>query len=738
MGSSEIIFKKVLYSLKKNWFIFFAILVYAFFTFYYMGPSVTSCSTTVYSFGDNTAGPIWSASLPEKQGLTGSFTSMTNAPFGDNLNSPIGYSLIAQTALVKTTMAIAGPICGYNIANMLGFMLSALVMCGFIYEVTKNKWIALLAGYAASFAPYYQLKIGAHFSFGFQVIFIGIIWSFYRMMKYHKKRDAILTGGLFGLAVYWDPYYSLLAAIVVVPLGLTWLIMNRRIFKRSFWRQKTDNIGVKKQFKLLTTAAIIAVIMMIPLVSIFSTQGKQISANVANSRGNVLLEAQYCSTWPHEYLIPFAHNPIIKDIVGSESYLSVVSFLRDHYSCGIGEDVIGLSVTLVTIMLLGVMAIIWEKMNKRKTKLGDYLGFEPKILIYGLVAVGVTAVLIGFPPFIYHNIIPTPSYLLLKLTLTWRTLERVFVIVNIAVIALSAISLTYFYKHSNFKKYKILSVILYIVIFSAVVVEYQTSLPFTGNQFGTFDYTSSVSTEYNWLKNQDNIKTIAEYPLERSGGEGNSMAYYLSMQVVHKKKLFNGALSYSPQEIMKTGLKNLYDPQTIPVLKGMGVDAIVVHGVSTEDLERIPNVKIMYSSPPSGFTVAGFSPIVTNDVVNVISLENVTPQKYVISLNSAFFRHMSLISSAIDWRYLAAAGSVIKLQSLKGSNLTVAQDVCFDIKTFVPTEQIVLRPKVDGVSMSDILLDANYKTIRFTVKNSIVLDTDPNSGMVVTKVGCSS
>ena len=736
MVKTRFVKKDVIPFLKKNWFIFFAVLVYVFFTFYYMGPSVTSCSNTVYGFGDNTAGPIWLASLPEKQGIIGSYTNMTNAPFGDNLNSPIGYSLIAQTVLIKTTMSIAGPICGYNIANMLGFMLSALVMFGFIYAVTKNRWIALFSGYAVTFVPYYQMKTGNHFSFGFQAIFIGLIWLFYRLLKYKKKRDAISLGILFAIAVYFDPYYSLLAATVVLPLGIVWLAINKKIFTKRFWHKEPNSINIKRQFRLLLVSIGIAVILIAPLIYIFSTQGRQISANVSASRGNVLAEAQACSNWPHEYLVPFVLNPIIKGVIGNDRYINTENSLRDGFSCGLAEDTVGLSLTLVLIVILGIAVIIWEKLNKRKTKLSYYLHFEPKILIYGLIAIATFSVLVAFPPLIFHNIIPTPSYELLQITSTWRTLTRIFVIVNIAIVALAAIFLTYFYKHFHLKKYPRLAFIIFVLLFLVVIVEYQSFAPFSGNKLSTFNYDKDVPPQYTWLKGQSDLKTIAEYPLERSGGEGNSMAYYLTMQVVHKKKLFNGAISYSDQELMKTGLKNLFDPQTVPVLKGMGVDAVVVHGVEKSELEKIPNIKVIYSAPQVYFNILGSSPLVKNDIVNVLSLKNVSMRQYVISLGNGFARNATIIKSAVDWQYEAVSGSVLNIQTLTGEKLNAPQDICFDIKMSIPSDVALLEPKIDGSASSNFPLDGTYKTVKVNAKSNVVLINSTGNNMRLTNIGC--
>lgn len=737
MQNTKEVLKKVGLYLKKQWFVFFAIATYLFFMFYYMGPSVLSCSTTVYGFGDNTAGPIWQASLPEKQGLIGSYTGMTNAPYGDNLENPIGYSLIAQTVLIRTLTTVAGPICGYNIANMLGFVASALVMFGFIYAVTRNRWIALLAGYAVSFAPFFQLKIGAHFSFGFQAIFIGILWSFYNLINKRRKRDVVIFGSLTALAVYWDPYYSILALLIVGPLFSTWAAIHWRVFSKKFWKDKLKKIDVKRQFKLLLASIGVVLLLLAPLVAIFVSQGREISDNVSASRGNVLLETQYCSNWPHEYLVPFMFNPFFEKVIGEDLYNTSVNVLRDHYSCGIGEDVVGMSITLSVIVLLGSLVLLWERLNRRRTGMSKVVFFEPKVLIIGLVAIGVAALALSWPPMVIHGI-PTPSYLMLEVTSTWRTITRIFVIINIAMIALAAIMLAYFYKAFNLKKKKILAGVLFVAIFGAVVVEYQTSSrPFVGNDFGTFSYVSSVPTHYQWLKDQSDIGTIAEYPLERSGGEGNSMAYYLTMQVTHGKKLFNGSLSYSVHEKKKTGLKNLYDPQTVPVLKAMGVDAIVVHGVTKEEVDKIPYVKIIHAAPvPSGFTAVGFSPLVAHDEVYVLSLKDAPSQDFIIAPQENFFRNMTYVRSAVGWEYLASTGGVMKIVGLDGLPQDKPRQVCFALNVAEPAVEDTVIIKVDGVVAAELGANNNPQTVMLTAKDSIEFQTKQASGVVVSHLGC--
>lgn len=137
------LFTKVATALKsKKIFVFLVLLSYIFFTIFYMGPSTWNCQDTLYGFGDNTAGPVWRFGLEPKQAPLGSFENMTNYPVGENLYSPTNYSLSGQSYMIWAASRTLGPICGYNVINAVGFIASAFVMFGFIYALTRRKWIA--------------------------------------------------------------------------------------------------------------------------------------------------------------------------------------------------------------------------------------------------------------------------------------------------------------------------------------------------------------------------------------------------------------------------------------------------------------------------------------------------------------------------------------------------------------------------------------------------------------------
>lgn len=721
--------------IRAHHFTFFAIAVYLFATVYYMGPSIASCDSVTYGFGDNTAGPIWRSTLPN-QGLLGGVTGVTNAPYGDNLESPIAFSLVLQTLLIKGLQAIGGPVCGYNLVNAASFMVSALVMYGFIYALLRRRWIALFAGYAVAFTPYYQMKVGGHPSYGFQALFIAAIWLFYRLITYQKLRDAILLALVFTISIYFDPYFTLFITTVLGALGLAWLIVNRRIFWATY-RKSKQSLPVRKQLRLIIISIGFMIIGTLPLAGIYLAQRGTIEGSVAASRGNVLMEAKACSNWPHEYFVPFVLHPVFGKVIGKDTYTKDVDFMKQGFPCGIGEDTVGISVAMLIIIAIGTTVLAWEAINKRRLRISETVSFDARVVLVGTVLVGVFAVLLALPPMRLHGIIPTPSYELLQITSTWRTLARFYMLANIAVVTIVCIYIAVIW--NRFKQHRKLLIVLFIGLFLAVFVEYQAFRPFSGNKLSTFDYSKDVPGAYVWLGSQPTIQTIAEYPLEQYGRESDAMSYYLTMQVTHKKRLFNSALSYGPQEQYKDSLKNLADPQTIPTLRAMGVDVVVAHGVPPADIAAQIAAPVAFAAGQSQFNIANHSPVVKNDDVTIIDIRKVTPASHYIDLGEGFARNTTIINSVIDWNYEAINRSVLNVRAVADKRFktnTQAAAVCFSAQMSVPTEVTTLTAMADGGRVELGPITGGLGRYKLTAKEEIVLITGNEHNLRITDLGC--
>ena len=741
MNKTKDIINKIVPFLKKNWFVFFALFVYVFFTFYYMGPSFTSCTTTVYGFGDNTAGPVRSSTLPDKQGLLGSYSSLTNAPFGDNTYNSVGYSLIGQTVLIKTLQVVAGPVCGYNLVNILGFVVSAMTMFGFVYFLTRKRWISLFAGYAASFSVYYQMKVGGHPSYGYQAIFIAIIWLFLRLIKFKRLRDAVFLGVAVGLSLYFDPYFTLFIALIILAMGLAWILYRRRDIFGWFrlTRLKRRSSLVTREFKLIAISVGIILLILMPLITVFASQSSNIEASVAASRGNVLAEAKACSNYPQEYLTPFILSPILEWVVGADRYHNAIETIRVGITCGIGEDSVSLSIILVLIFMVFCLIFFWERLNGRKLGMKKILSMDARLVFLVLVLVGLAGFLIALPPVRLHGI-PTPSYILLSITSTWRTLTRGYMLVNISLVVICSIIMSYLWEH--FYKHKKTLITLFILVCVTVFLEYQAFTPFQGNKLSTFDYVKDAPSAYLKLKSMSDVKIVAEYPLEQYGKESDAMSYYLSMQVIHGKKLFNSALSSSPYEQYKDGLKDLADPQTLSTLKMFGVDTVLLHGVTEAALKKaIPDVDIIFSESQARFNINSHSPIVGYDNVIAISLKNISAAVNYLDPGDGFARNTNIIKSSIDWNYEAISGSVMHTDYLDGTNIktvTGKNKVCFSAKMSVVSEKtsLLINDGSGEFSVGEINGTSNQRYVFTAANGEYKIIAANGHNMRISELGC--
>jgi hypothetical protein len=115
----------------------------------------------------------------------------------------------------------------------------------------------------------------------------------------------------------------------------------------------------------------------------------------------------------------------------------------------------------------------------------------------------------------------------------------------------------------KWKKYAVLA-----VLFLIIIVEYVTLIK--RPSFGT----DGMAETYSWLKQQDNIKSVAELPLVDRPIE--IAGFYVFGQLIHNKPLVNSALARSDIGLLNP-LGNEKNPEVINFLKARGVDAVILH-----------------------------------------------------------------------------------------------------------------------------------------------------------------
>lgn len=714
-------FKK---TINKHRLSLIVILSYILITLFYMGPVATDLGQTLYGFGDNTAGPIWRNTVSPNSPF-GGFQEISNFPHGENLFSPVGFSSALQAIPLWIMSQIFSPVIGYNLFNIIGFVFSASVMYGFIYYITKNRWIAWLAGIAASFAPYYQVKVGGHPSYAFSGLFVLTIWIFLNLLEKPTRFKALSLGLLVGTTFYFDPYFVLYQALTCLALLIGWLYVSIRVKHNK----------INEQLKCLSVSALMSLIILVPLLGLYFSSKSTIQNQVSSVRGNVVAEAIACSNYPHEYLLPFVLHPAARVAGVDDSVKRAEIKLKDNFSCGIGEDTVGVSLTILSLLSITAIVLIWELCNHRNirvrsTSIRTTLAVSVVLLILGL--------LFGLPPKSFHGI-PTPTEILLGVTTTWRTLARSYMLVNTSLVILMSLALAFY--SMNPKISKRLKKFGYVLILLFIIIEYQAFTPFKGNQMSSFNLNRDIPDVYRSIKNNGDIDSIVEYPLE-SYGESDAPSYYISMQLLHGKRLLNSPSPTSSQEALRRSIRNISDPQTVPALRALGVDAIVVHGVKASDLDFLKKYRVSQIFEQPRFTLTSHTGVISSDKSVIVSINELNKMNPTVVglLEEGFYRNLGIIKGPLNWEYEAVDGAVIRLKKIDqkvATGLKTKSEFCFQVRVSAPGETVIFKPLIDGTRADGVALNNEYRSVRYSAKNSIVLENNKGSNMQISSLGCT-
>lgn len=698
--------KRVGLFVRKNSFIFFVIGVYIFFSAYYMGPGFTNCSDSIYGFGDSTGGPIWRNSLKPDQPTFGGPQNTSNYPYGESLYSPVIYAATVQTVAMDVATKFVGPVCAYNLYNITGYVLTGLVMYLFITYLTRNKWVALIAGYAVAFTPYVQGKVGGHPNYGYAALLIGVLWLLIHWIQTRKVWAAAAFGGLLALSAYLDLYFVLLAATIVAPAFGAWMLL-------GWWknRKKMTVAHIVATLRPLSKPALAAGVVFLvgiaPIAFVRISNAEMINTTVGKMRGDVTAAAMQCSNTPLDYLIPDPTNIHLINIFGRDYTAKNISM---RHWCGYGESRVSVSLTLVLVLALGVGIFLYRRHRGLKNPVMIY-GYNPTLvgLVLGMMA--LLAILVGMPP--KYGGMTTLSGFVLEVTAMWRIFAREFLVVNIALVVSASILLAYLMKSTAVYKHgskRILVWALPILVFIGIVFEYQINTPFEPM---TFSYSRDTPNVYKTIRDDPAIHAIAEYPIDRIGLEYDSAVYYVTMQTTHGKKLFNSALAGDSKENEHISLKDLADPQTIPALRYIGIDSIVVHGESTADVAAIlgDNIRVVQSDRPTVYSLQMLRPD-DNPTIALLRVNEGRAVSNIIAITKGYAVNLPNIQSPIGSEYELLNDAELSILPLLLKSVTSAP-MCFDIKMAAAGDSGHLSLTRDKEVIQTLPITDQYSRIMF-------------------------
>jgi hypothetical protein len=708
-----------------------AVLSFALITVYYMTPQALHCQTTVYGFGDNTGGPIWRYTVRPDNPLWGP-ESATNYPYGEDLSSPVNYIAVLQYTLFWLLAKIAGPICGYNLMNAFGFVATAAAMYGFIYWLTRKKSIAWLAGFAVSFSPYFQNQVGSHPSYGYAAFLILAMWLYLRLLRERRWIDAPLLAVVVAACVYWDPYFALFIATILAPLVAVTLVYSYL----QVARQGSFLLTLNALWQRMLPFALVGVftfILILPLIGIAHLYAARINAQVGAVRDQDPVNAitVYCTNKPSDYLLPSDTN-YFADWITNERYPAAIQRLK--HGCNPAEYNVGLSLTLVTVLVVGGVIFVRNSIRKRRLHRGLFAisqsGLGKSWITLSVIGVLGAGVLLGLPAVLTTRHFPSPTYFLLQVTQAWRTFSREYVVVNIAVVTLAAISL--YFLAQTLKDRSKLKYGAFVLLFLGIFVEYQAFTPFSGSRT-TFSYDTDAPSIYQWVRSQSDIQHVAVYPIIQIGQGGDPLLNAITMQTIHHKQLLNSVVGNSPQDALHLSLRDLSAPETLPTLRGLGIDTLEIHGVGEQELTAIPGIEIMRfeSVPNSRFGSWG----------SMIAIAKILPgpaQDFALTLESGF--QGQDFTSVTGVGYTTINNSQMKLTPLNyNAQSNALHMTCFEVATAAASGADDLTVLVDGTpAIAALPINGQYARVSFPAREnqSILLRNRTGQDMRVRNLGC--
>ncbi len=710
-----------------KWFYAFVIVVYSFFILFYMGPITWNCGDSLSGIGDSTGGPIWRSSMEPEQPLLGGPQKQTNYPFGESLYSPVGYASIAQTLTIRGLDKVVGPVCAYNSFNIISYFATALVMFAFLLYLLKSRWVALLGGYAVSFTPYIQSKIGGHPSYGYAALLIGVFWVTLHIIKRRQYRYGFILASLLALCAYFDPYFILLSVTVMMPTIFAWFIT---VFY-SYIKHRSKTTHFTPTLKVFIVALAAFIVLISPLIYVRINDASSINASTGPTRANVAATAALCSNKPLDYLMPDPYNMHLMSWFG----LGYTKANIEHRNwCGPGESRVSISLAaIVTIVVASTTYLFRRRYYASKPAIPN-MEYKTELIIVAAVLVILSAFLLGLPPEIRGVI--TPSGIVIKLTETWRIFAREYLVLNAFVIILFSIAFVYLISLLRARWKKSIPFI-FGIIWTIIIAEYQIFTPFSPFNF---TYSRDVPQIYRDIKVNKDIKALAEYPIDRMGVESDVIVYYTTMQYVHKKPIVNSALINDPRENFHVSIKDLSDPQTIPALRKIGIKYIIIHGVSPKDILKVTDqLEIVKVETPKVYGIQLLKKA-KNNTINLARIKSGTTIDYTAVITNGYTINANIMKSPINTEYEVLQGAKLEAETITKTRLNRIITVCFDIKTAgAPQNVTSLTILVNGKTFSRYNInEQSYTPVNLDINDGDVISLINNGGfnMRLNNLGC--
>ena len=542
-----------------------------------MGPILFHFGSAVHGFwGDGTGGLIWINTLHLPP--FGGESHAVIYPFGENLFRP---DMITAALFVLPFWVIAkiiGAIATWNLVIFISFWLAGVSMYYLVKRLTRSKPAALWAGVAFAFLPMHQYKAFGHIAYELTFIFVFVLWQVLNFMEKPSRRNAVLLGLMFTIPFYIDGYYVLFALILV---GVPLLFM----LAKRLWRLNKQTLDELKSF--MGSLAIFlgtSIVALLPVIYFKLVYGAQISAGLTMARGDFMSNVMvYTARW-YDYVLPIETHPVFGKWV--------TSFRATHnHGSNTSEQTLYLGVVVVA---LAAWTAYYFFKRRETAALKKKTSVKPETILM-LLLVAFVAFAITLPPYFHlmgHRV-PLPSGVLSVFVQYWRVYARLVIIIQLLLVVVGSVGLAILLNRfrSRSMAWLLASVLIFVTFF-----EYLAFNPFHRQDIW---YYGKLSSSNRWLAKQHDIKVIAEYPLVDQPDGLASL--YTTEQQVNGKQMINAGSVTAQESRLRASITGLNDPQTLPVLKALGTQAIMTHEIGND--RTVPGLVWVYGAneAPAGY-----------------------------------------------------------------------------------------------------------------------------------------
>jgi hypothetical protein len=542
----------------------------------YLGRAATSCSSTVLGAGanDGTMGGVWMSWAWHTTGGGPFHTTqlLTGGGLGDRLWQPVNIVSVGWSVLMWSATAVLGPVCGYNAMFVVGWVTAGLGMWALVRHVSPSRLVAAAAAVVYAFTSFTQMKAQAGHVGGLMIgLFPLLLLALLRLWEHPTARRAVVVGVCWGALAYVDGYYLGFGPVLVGGFVAAVLVSAWRLDRRRAWA------WARPRLLASIGAAVVAMVVMVPFALTVLTNRDQIG------RQRDADEAMIYAARISEYLLPPATSPLMPS--GYRSWR-----VQNSHGSNEGETALYLG----WVVLAGATtALVVERRRRRPgdgpspdsldAPMRPALG-ERRFAVAGAFGVALAGVLFSLPPrmHVLGVDVPLPS-LFLRIPLPeLRALSRLFVVVETGVVLIAALGLEAVLRALVGRhRGPAVRVAASVAVCGLCLTEALTSWP---GDATTWSY-HRIPASFTAIGDDPSVDMFASYPMSsRSPDEAASLVTYQPwIGVPMVNAMFDTAAADDASDVVR-GLSRLQDPQTIPALRYLGVDVVLISGPERQAL----------------------------------------------------------------------------------------------------------------------------------------------------------